>query len=138
MKSILSVFAVLFVLGFGVTAQAQEKPTQEKAPQPFMQHYSVNNKKALRVGDRVWVNIGDTQCTYGGNRPSSSNRCLKEYHRARIAETIVMYGNYVYRVEFTLGNHPGERNAGFDDLFEIVNVPAKWAKYSRYFLALNW
>lgn len=123
-----------------------------------MYPYSVWNKKPLAVGDQVWVNVGDTECAYaewrkhpewkfGYAMPSTSDKCLAEYHRARIVEIRYMDRHYVYRVEiepWKPKNNFGEKldnfewNAEFDRLYEIFNLPERWSSYSKYFLALNW
>ena|SRR6185369_12234886 len=135
--------AFLFLLLFGsgpISAQAQEQD-QEKpapAPRPFMQPYSLSHKRGLKVGQRVWVNFGDTECAYGAERPRTSTRCFREYGRGKIVEISMMYGHYVYTAEFRFGRgNKITRNAPFDELFYIHNLPAKIG-YTPRFLRLNW
>jgi len=145
MKKSLFVFGVLAFLVFGASfAEAQDKVA--------MYPYSVFNEKPLSVGATVWVNLGDTECAYGNwskessfmyPLPSASDECFVEYRKAKIVRVLKMYGHYVYRVQYepwinTKDGFKHEWNAEFDRLYEVFNLPEKWAKYSKYFLALNW
>ena len=148
MKKSLFAFGVLAFLIFGASfAEAQDKVA--------MYPYSVFNEKPLPVGATVWVNLGDTKCAYGNwskdyyphaaqyALPSASDECFAEYRKAKIVRILKMYGYYVYRVQYepwmdTKDGFRYEYNGEFDSLYEVFNLPEKWAKYSKYFLALNW
>lgn len=146
MRRLVLALVVLFVIGFVGSASAQDKVD--------MYPYSVFNKKPLPVGATVWINHGETKCTYGkwslaGEAdglayplPSASDECFKEYRKAKIVKVLRVNGRYVYRVNFEpwIDRTDGFRfewNGEFDRLYEIYNLPERWS-YSKYFLALSW
>lgn len=148
MKKSLFAFSIFVFVVFGASfVEAQDKVA--------MYPYSVFNEKPLPVGTAVWINHGDTKCAYGNWNmarekeglayplPSASDECFAEYRKAKIVRILKMYGHYVYRVQYepwmdTKDGFRYEWNAEFDRLYEVFNLPEKWAKYSKYFLALNW
>lgn len=134
---------IVLVLLVTSVAEAQEKRA--------MYPYSVFNEKPLTVGTNVWVNLGDTECTYGrwsGREedfsryafPSTSDRCFREYHKARIVQIVHKYKRFWYKVEIEGRSFGDYRSvyAEFDRLYEIFNTPEEVRKHSKYFLALNW
>ncbi|MDD5341934.1 MAG: hypothetical protein PHI73_01200 [Patescibacteria group bacterium] len=124
--AVASLFAVLAPLAFGQNVE------------PGFYPYGVFNSKPLEVGDSVWVNVGETECAYGGLYPGADDSCMQEYALARVV-AIFQYGDYwFYRVAVSLSGEDFEEEAEFGNLYEAYNLPQRWAAYSRYFLALYW
>jgi len=106
-----------------------------------MNRYAASHKKALPIGTRVWVNLGDNPCMYNDTgRPSTKRHCYRrhDYARAVVVGTDKVGSYYVYTVKFKTPNgHPINYNGAFDGLWEST-APTPGSRYSRYYLALNW
>ena len=119
-------------------------------------YYNAFETKPLPAGTPVWVNLGDSECAYKAQLPSATDACMKEYEPAKIAEVTRVCidfpvenprpcseWRYAYRVEFQFLVDNGKVvkshwNGGLDDAYAAYNLPEKWAKYSKYFILLNW
>src|SRR3989344_4684974 len=140
------VLIALFVLvAFASVANAQEKVG--------FYPYNAFESKPLPVGTRVWANLGDGKCAYGGKFPSAAGACFernrngwKEYYPGRIKQIVSVCTNPAYRyggkcdrqnayvIEFWFmfhgkgGDVVSQWNGSLDDAFTAYNLPEKWAK----------
>lgn len=136
---------LLASLGLANAAHAQATP------------YSVSHKEALKVGAKVWVNVGDNPCAYSrkGTGLSTAARCFRsgDYVKARIIAQNRVTPNYInydtgklatpfytYTIVGTYRRtrHTFTYEARFDMLYVMHGAPRRYAAYSNKILLLNW
>ena len=156
MKSIVHIVATLGIILGSLT------PVLVAQDKVGMYPLNAFESKHLPIGTAVWVNLGDTDCAWGSDFPSTADKCFEsgDYVKGRIIDVFSERSRYTellnngktrtnvrywyYLVEYQVRGyketkgHYGTYVAKLDEAYVTYNLPAKWAEYSKYFVRLNW